>query len=535
MSLKKQIMLAFAGSLSLLLLAVLLGLFALGQINAGFNRLAQHDQVLADSVSSMYAQGLQTGQALRNVLLDPANPTGPKNLAKAQATFHEDLKRAESLSDAQAQNALAQIRAKSEQRDRLITEIAGMAAGDNVLARERLNKQETPLWREIRQTLIEQGKQTAQNATNKRAELAADLQYYQIVCASLALAGVLMAMLSIAWMLRGLRRSLGADPQELAQIAHHVAAGHLDIAIPSAPTHSAMAAMGQMQSGLTTLAQAIHTQSDELSTQSAQIDQQSEGLFERITRQSDAVAMMASAVEQLTVSVNHIAESGQSILQNVEDGMAHSGKGLMAIDQASQGMLDVAQKAGDVSMVLESLQSESTKIQNIVNVIRDVAEQTNLLALNAAIEAARAGEAGRGFAVVADEVRKLAERTARSTGEIESTMASIQHRIKNANHAMQNNAEAVTAQEELITQTGATIRQLDSSNQHIQTQVAQIVHAIGEQGLASKEISIGIEQVAQLAEQNQIALAQCRQAISQTGGLITTLRTSAGRFRLSRS
>ncbi|NDV12977.1 methyl-accepting chemotaxis protein [Crenobacter caeni] len=532
MSLKKQILLAFISSLALMAAAVLLSLYGLGQINAGFTRLAQHEQVLSDAFSSMYAQGLQSGQALRNVMLDPENQTGHKNLAKAQQAFAEALAQAEALGDTPTANTLSAIHEKSKQRNQLIAEVARLASIDGTQARSLLNARETPLWREIRQLLIDEGKAVDARAAAQREQLGAQLQQLELACAALAALAVLCAAASVAWMLRGLKNSLGADPRALSDAARQVAAGHLDTELPKAAPHSAMGAMAQMQQGLRELVGAIRARTDELSNQSAQLREQSDGLFGRLAAQGDAVSSMASSVEELTVSVNHIAESGETILARAGEGRGQSGAGLAAIGRAQAGMGEVEATAKAVGLVLTELHAESEKIGNIVNVIRDVAEQTNLLALNAAIEAARAGESGRGFAVVADEVRKLAERTARSTGEIESTMARIVRSIEGANDAMQAGNEAVVTQQKLITQAGDTLAQLATVSRDVEVLVAQIVDAIGEQGAASREIAATVEQLAQLSDQNRQALDHSQAAINESAELAAALRDTTGRFTL---
>ena len=178
------------------------------------------------------------------------------------------------------------------------------------------------------------------------------------------------------------------------------------------------------------------------------------------------------------------------------------------------------------------LDESSKRIGGITQVIREVADQTNLLALNAAIEAARAGEQGRGFAVVADEVRKLAERTSKATAEIAAIIGDIQSHIGKTVTGMRQANTQVGKSLELVGRTETALHRIGDDSREVASNVQNIVDAIREQDAAIQQVAVNIEKIAQMSEENSIAAASSSNTAIQLDELSGALKKSAARFKV---
>ena len=195
-------------------------------------------------------------------------------------------------------------------------------------------------------------------------------------------------------------------------------------------------------------------------------------------------------------------------------------------------MADVAKLVRESGDSVLRLDESSKKIGNIVQVIKDIAEQTNLLALNAAIEAARAGEQGRGFAVVADEVRKLADRTGTSTGEIAGLIKSIQDEIGGTVTSMrQANIHAATSLE-LVSNSSNALHTIDEEEQEVANDVQDISNALAEQDSAIRQVAVNIEQIAQMTESNNAAASKNNLTASELDDLAAELRNLVSMYKV---
>lgn len=248
--------------------------------------------------------------------------------------------------------------------------------------------------------------------------------------------------------------------------------------------------------------------------------------------QSEAASAMAAAVEEMTVSIAQVSDNARQVQEVSVTSGELSTKGGEVILKVTQGMKGIAEAVHASAGIMEDLGQQSDEIYSIVQVIKDIADQTNLLALNAAIEAARAGEQGRGFAVVADEVRKLAERTTRSTEEIAAMIGKIQGGTKQAIVSLENGVELVNQEVELSEQAGTAVKQIQSGSGQVGTAVSSISDAILEQSSASNEIAQQVEKVAQMSEEISAASQQSSDTANEMRGLAEGLRGMVSRFRV---
>ncbi len=253
---------------------------------------------------------------------------------------------------------------------------------------------------------------------------------------------------------------------------------------------------------------------------------------ESSTATSQSASAMAAAVEEMSVSLDQMRDNTGTAQQVVGVSTQHSADGGRVIGAAITDMQRISVAVQQVSDVIGTLGEQTTRISNIVNVIREVADQTNLLALNAAIEAARAGEQGRGFAVVADEVRKLAERTATATGEIATMIAAIQGSAQTAVERMGSAVSQADAGASLANDAGRSIEAIRNGAIQVASAFDEIVHSISEQSAAGHLIAQQVEQVARASDENSSAVGHTAEAAQTLETLSHEIRHRIDQFKV---
>ena len=249
-------------------------------------------------------------------------------------------------------------------------------------------------------------------------------------------------------------------------------------------------------------------------------------------QQSEDAYSMATQVEIMTFNIDSVASQAEQVQGVSTQSRELSTHGGEVIHSAAAEMSKITDAVNDSSAIIQDLGRQSDQISAIVNVIKEIADQTNLLALNAAIEAARAGEQGRGFAVVADEVRKLAERTSKSTQEIAAMIEKIQHGTKLAISSMEAGVARVGEGTSLAHQAGESINQIKSGVQQVVDAVSEISVALKEQSHTNSENAHKVESIARLSDENSSAFQETANTIQHLGELATNLQNVVGRFKI---
>ena len=353
----------------------------------------------------------------------------------------------------------------------------------------------------------------------------------------LSLGGISLALLVvlslIGWRVSaGILQQLGGEPAEATAVMQQVAAGDLTAAVGKRPEGSLLHALGTMVAALRELVKEINVGANQVVQNAEQISIASREVSLAAEHQSDATSAMAAAIEELTVSSNHISESASETEQDSLTAMTEAGEGSQRVEQATVAIQKIATTVAEASRQIHELEDRTKQVSSIANVIKDIAGQTNLLALNAAIEAARAGEQGRGFAVVADEVRKLAERTSSATIEIEQMIVGIQKDTIGAVSAMNSALPEVEHGVELAGSASASLRTIEAGAGRTLGRVREVADATREQSAASISIAQRVETIAQMVEETSSTIRGTAETANQLERIAQGLKAQIGRFRV---
>jgi methyl-accepting chemotaxis protein len=364
-------------------------------------------------------------------------------------------------------------------------------------------------------------------ADNTLASLQSTSSRVRVLVLVLSGGGGLLVAIAMAMVIGEIMHRLGGEPLEMQAAARRIADGDLTVRLSVSPgdNRSLLSSIIQMQANLRdTIAQSrqaaeqVAAAADNLASNSEQVSRSS-------SQQSEATASMAASVEQITVSISHVSASAANARQLAEETGKLSIQGEALVQTTVGGINKISDSVTRSNQVIGALGEQSNQIFSIVNVIKEIADQTNLLALNAAIEAARAGEQGRGFAVVADEVRKLAERTTSSTQEIATMIDAIQHGTQSAVLGMEEGRKQVAEGVQMAAKTGESMQHIQLGTKQVLDAVEDISSALSEQTSASTQIAKDVEIIAQMTEENSAAV----NAVSRSANLLQQLATGLKR------
>ena len=299
-----------------------------------------------------------------------------------------------------------------------------------------------------------------------------------------------------------LTKSITKPLSEGVFVAQRIAEGDLTAHIETVGTDETgqlMGALKHMVTKLQGIISEVKTAAENIASASHELNASSELMSKGAGEQAGRAAQVATASEEMSQTVLDIAKNTSSIETSAIDTTKLAKNGEMVVNKSVDKVKFIAKTIDQSAQLIKSLGERSNQIGEIVNVINDIADQTNLLALNAAIEAARAGEQGRGFAVVADEVRKLAERTGNSTAEIGNMVKSIQNEVHQIVISMENITKEVKAGVDLSTEAGGVLRSIVESADKLHLMVQQIASATEEMAATSEEINKDIEMISSLS------------------------------------
>lgn len=265
---------------------------------------------------------------------------------------------------------------------------------------------------------------------------------------------------------------------------------------------------------------------------SSQISSSTEEMAAGAQEQSAQSSEIAASVEQMTKTILESAQNAGIAAEESKRASESTKNGAAKIEETKRGMHRIVNSTKETGRIITSLALKTDQIGEITQVINDIADQTNLLALNAAIEAARAGEQGRGFAVVADEVRKLAERTTKATKEIADTIKTVQHEAKEADRSMSEADAAVNVGMALTEEVEKVLKEILQINMSVSDIVNQVAAASEEQSTTAEQISRNIENISSVTHESAAGTSQIAHAAEDLNRLTDNLETLIGRFQL---
>jgi methyl-accepting chemotaxis protein len=347
----------------------------------------------------------------------------------------------------------------------------------------------------------------------------------------------LLTLLTAAGVVFALVRKLIVKPLTASvELANSIAKN--DLGVDDLPVEAedeigeATSALNTMKNNLKQIIQSIAGTAEHVASASEELSSSANLQAQGAETQKDQAAQVATAMQEMSSTVLQVSENSNKAAEASRTAAETARKGGAIVEDTLSKMQAISSSVSSTAKKVEELGKSSDQIGRIAAVIDDIADQTNLLALNAAIEAARAGEQGRGFAVVADEVRKLAERTTTATKEIAQMIKNIQDETKVAVSAMESGTKQVEEGVKSTTQAGDALKEIIHMSEQVGEMITHIATAATEQSSASEEVNSNMEQIAKLVRESADGAKQSAQACQDLSGLALDLQKMVGNFRL---
>mgnify|MGYP006278677755 CR=1 FL=1 len=321
---------------------------------------------------------------------------------------------------------------------------------------------------------------------------------------------------------------------EMSEAAGRIANRDLTVTIEPKSERDVLGQSFQtMAANLSEIVQQLGASAKQLVEAAAMISDSSANISDGVRSQAEQITQVSSAVEQMTATIQESSQNAGQASQASQNASKSATAGGEIVTNTIQGMQKINEVVRSSAESIAELARSADQIGQIISVIDDIADQTNLLALNAAIEAARAGEQGRGFAVVADEVRKLAERTGKATGEISGMIKGIQQQTESAVGSMESGVQEVDRGRELVDTAGGSLKEIVTESQKVLDMIQQMATAAEEQAAAAEEISKTIGSISEGTDNTARGSEQSAEAARNLNQQAEELNQIVARFTVS--